>query len=225
VDRAADDDQPSRVTTVRKLKASLGFKRVTVPRVLVRGRIILAKMSRRPAWYGAASGLLAILKVELQQLDDAQQATLRGPRGMTGARDRKCANVMTTLSLLRTMVQSFAADSPELAAALIQEAGMKIAAPPAHQKAALKARLGPGGSVLLMAHAGLLAPGLKRRRRTFNWQYRELGAPTWITATPGAVAKTRIDGLVPLVRYEFRVMVSSKDGPGAWSQAVRILLM
>jgi hypothetical protein len=58
----------------------------------------------------------------------------------------------------------------------------------------------------------------------FNWQYSDDGGKTWIPAPSTPHGDTYVADLTPMVTYSFRVSATNPKGPGAWSQAVALLV-
>jgi hypothetical protein len=62
------------------------------------------------------------------------------------------------------------------------------------------------------------------KRVTFNWEMSADGGKTWQALPSGAYASTSASGLTLMTTYAFRVSVTVGNTPGAWSQAVSILV-
>jgi hypothetical protein len=121
-------------------------------------------------------------------------------------------------------VQTLCDAAPEQAHVLVEAAAMKMATPPTHQKPLLAAANGTAsGSAVLSAHRALLVGGSKKQS-LLNWQYSLDGGKTWVSAPSSTYAKTEIDALPPLTTVSFRVSATVAKVPGAWSQAVTLLI-
>jgi hypothetical protein len=142
---------------------------------------------------------------------------------MASARNAKRDVLYTTLETLLMYVQGLSDNSSE-GAAIIEAAGMTIAAFRGHAKPPLGVKLDKvAGSVVLRANAGLLA-GKSRRKRFFNWSFSIDGGKTWSSAPSTPFAKTTIGGLPALTSCSFRVSVTDATGQGPWTDIVSIVV-
>jgi hypothetical protein len=124
----------------------------------------------------------------------------------------------------RSYVQALGNASPDQAVALIEAAGLSVAATAVRNQAILKVKPGiPSGTVDLDANATALA-GKSGKKTCFNWQWTADGGATFTSAPTTPHAKTRVANLPPLTRVGFRVSTSTIDGPDEWSQIVTTLI-
>jgi hypothetical protein len=160
-------------------------------------------------------------------LVNAQQtATETKSKGSAKARDVKLNLVWVAMRTLIAYVEGLAAVlDVDAAAALIQSAGLLVAAASTRHKAVLAAVLTPvAGLVVLNANASALAgKAATSRKLMFNWQVSQ-DAKTWTDLHSTTYASTEATGLTALTTYYFRVSVTVGKVAGPWSQPVSILV-
>jgi hypothetical protein len=210
------------MTMPRRLRAILKYDKNKIPLLLVLAQSIYAKMLANQVLYPAPPVSLATLSIQIKDLGDTQQG-VKQRTVRASVRNAKRDVLVTTLETLRMYVQGLVDTSPEQGNALIEQAGMTVAAVPARSKPILAAKVGKlSGVVLLIANAGLL--GKSKRQRCYNWQYTVNNGAAWVSAPPTPYARTTITGLPPLTSVGFRVSITDVTGQGEWTQVVSIVV-
>jgi hypothetical protein len=213
---------------LQRIRAILGVKKENVPAVLMRGYALYNGLAEDPVTYPLPVPPLPAFLNLLQNAAAAQQEALLRRKGAAAERDVQRDILFTAMENQRMMVQSLADATPARAVALIENAGLLVAAVPTHTKAVLTLRLGAqSGVVACDAHIGLLmGAGAKmpRQGRFFNWEYTVDGGASFIGVLPTTRSKTTLPNLTPLTMVGVRVNLNTAEGPGPWSQVVTILV-
>jgi hypothetical protein len=212
------------VARVRRLRAILGFKRNNIPVVLGRSRSIYAGLASDTALFATPNPPLATFLDQIEALNEAQTQAGTGAKGLSSARDVKRDALWTTLELLLKYVQSLGDANWEQAESIFLKAGMKIARPPTYQRELLKVDLKGDGAVELFAYVALLRAGKGAKQTSFNWRYRISEEAPWVQPLSTPVGHIRIENLTPFSTVGFCVSLSDADGPGEWSQIVRMMI-
>jgi len=210
--------------TVFRPRVVLDLGSYNYPHLLVRGEAIYTGISGHPALFVNPSPAMPVLAQAVQDLDQAQQATILHTPGAVQARNLAGRALVGLLRTAQGYVQGLIDADPQQAGVITNAASMFLAKAPAYTKPFLKASQGmPGAPVHIVANVGVLTAGVTGRI-TFNWQLSSDGGKTWIEAPASPHGKTDIPGLSPLTTYAFRVGVTNGKGPGPWSQAVTFLV-
>jgi hypothetical protein len=148
----------------------------------------------------------------------AQAVVLTRARGTRAARDALIVTLKADLRGLEAYVQSVADDSPRDALVIIASAGMDAKRRSLPSKPLVEARQGPvsGRAVLIAKWAG--------DRAMYEWRF-STDQVTWTLAPQTMRSRAIISGLVPVTRYYFQLRVTTKDGPGNWSQVVSLVVL
>ena len=209
-------------------RASFAVIKTNVPGVLARAQGMYDSMMTNAAMFASPTITLAAFLTLITALAVAQQnVRSTKARGSAALRNTKRDAVWTAMETLRAYVQALAdALSAEGAAAIIEAAGLRVASPPVHQKAALAAKLTTTpGVVHVSANASLLVgPAVTSKKVTFNWQWSGDAGTTWTDARSTPYASTRVLGLALMTTHSFRASVTIGRVTGAWSQAVSLLV-
>jgi hypothetical protein len=180
------------------------------------------------ATFASPTITMAEFLILITALAAAQQYVLATrSTGSAAARDVRRNLVWMAMESLRVYVQGLCdVVSADAAIALIETAGLRVAATPVHTKPLLAATpTTTPGLVHLSANASLLVgPADIHKRPTFHWQWSADGGQTWNSSTSTPHASTDIPGLSLLGTYSFRVSVTVGKVPGAWSQAISLFL-
>jgi hypothetical protein len=159
---------------------------------------------------------LAVLEAHIAELEDAEAQTLTRTRGTASARKAARAVVHCDLRQVQCFVQSLADASPADAAAIVESSGMSVKASSGHGKADFDVKVGPvSGSVHLYARAA-------KTRSSYDWEH-SLDGVTWTRAESTVRADTVLS-VTPRARSYFRFRRVTKDGVGAWSQVVSVMV-
>jgi hypothetical protein len=216
------------MTKVPRLRVILGLDREDFPGLLTGSKTIHSKMSENAALFPAPNPSMAVLGAQIDEFDQSHQAVIvTKAKGMTGARGVKRDILWSSLETQRAYVQSLIDASPELAASYAEAAGMRIAAPPSHDKPILQGKLtSKQGTVALIANASLLVGpgGGKAKHRTYLWRWSSDGGKTFVNAEASPVAHTDVDDLPLNTNVSFEVAVKDSDGTGEWSQIVTVFM-
>jgi hypothetical protein len=160
---------------------------------------------------------LATVSADLAAYEAAEAQVLTRVKGAAATRNTKYAVLRTDLEHLMAGVQQVADASPATAQSLIEGAGFSIRKTTSHPKSAIKVEAGTvPGSVKLVAKAVAL-------RASYEWQY-STDQKTWTSAPSTLQAKTVITGLTSSTTVYFRVRGVTKEGEGAFSQIVQIVV-
>ena len=213
------------MTTIHRLRAVLGLQKENFPDLLARAKAIYNGLSGNPTLFVTPNPSLATLEARIQAFDQAQQTAGTRAKGAAPARDLKAGELITSLETARAYVQELVDGSPEQASVLIEAAGMTVAQGREYSKPLLQAtQRQPQSPVHVIANVGALTAHTQRRIY-FNWQYSGDGGKTWITLPSTPQGDTYVTDLTPMETYSFRVSVTDSKGPGAWSQAVALLVL
>jgi hypothetical protein len=209
-------------------RAIFGTGKRDVPGVLFRAQAMHDAIVAAAATFASPTITMAEFLILITALAAAQQyaVAMKAP-GSAAARDAKRNLVWTAMESLRTYVQGLCdVLSADAAIALIEAGGLRVAATPVHTKPLLAATLTTTpGLVHLSANASLLVgPENSHKQATFHWQWSADGGQTWNSVISTPHARTDVPGLALLGTYSFRVSVTVGKVPGAWSQAISLLV-
>jgi hypothetical protein len=157
----------------------------------------------------------------VDDLEHAEAAVKSRGAGLADARNAKLHVVITSLHTLGAYVQTQAATHPiEERAAIIESASLHVRGQANHPKQDVEAVMGPGGAVVVRAHA---AP--KGQHAAYEWQISGDGGKTWNALPPiTTVAHTSVMGLAVGTTQMFRVRITVGSTVGDWSQAVSLFI-
>jgi hypothetical protein len=185
-------------------------------KVIALVRSVITAMTGNPS-FPSPTPPLATIRADVDALELAEAAVLVRTRGNKEMRDAKLTVVREDYAQLATYVQTIANANPAQAAAIIESAGMSLKKPSLRNTPAFAVRDGlTSGSVTLISKkAG--------DRASYRRQY-SLDGKTWVDV--GVTLKTRatISGLTPGLLYLFQCRVTTKSGPGDWSEVVTHLV-
>ena len=182
-----------------------------VPALLSVAEAIVEAVSISPSFPAPTPPLVAV-RSAIQELHDAQVATLTRTRGTAAARDRKLAFLVGLLVRLKGYVEGVADDDPEHAVAIIESAGMHVKRSTARSKAAFDVRQGRvSGSVRLAARSA-------GDRAAYLWEWRPDGGSTWHRLPQTIQARTVVSGLPPASTCWFRYRAVTRSGETDWSE-------
>jgi len=211
------------MSTKRRLRAVLKINKNNIPLLLALAQVIYSKMLAGGTLFSSSPIAFATVQSQIEDLSDAQ-AGVRLRTVMASTRNAERDVLLTTLETLLMYVQGLSDNSPE-GAAIIEAAGMTVAAFRKPAKPPLGVKLGKiSGNVVLSANADLLA-GKSRRKRFFNWSWSIDGGKSWQSAPSTPYAKTTIEGLPLLTSCSFRVSVTDASGQGPWTDSVSIVVL
>jgi hypothetical protein len=209
-------------------RAAFGVAKKDAAGVLVRAMTMYNAMTTNAAMFVSPTIALAAFLALVTAFSVAQQhAVGTKAKGSATLRDTKRDAVWTAMESLRTYVQGLADGmTADGAASVIEAAGLLVAAVAAHQKDVLKATLTTTlGVVHLDANASVLVgPAAAHKKVTFHWQMSADGGATWTDLRSTPYASTDVPGVTLMSTCSFRVSVTIGRTPGAWSQAISLLV-
>jgi hypothetical protein len=209
---------------IQRTRVVLNMKRRKTPELITKAKAIYNAMSAAPTEFPSPVPTMAVFNGQIQELEQAEQATTTRARGTAAVRNAKAAVVVTSLESLQTYVQTLCDASPEQAATLIAAAAMHVALHAKREKAVLAAVTGPTtGDAKLTANRRTLV-GKTNKRAAFHWQYSVDGGKTWVSAPSTPLASTLIHGLPPMTLVSFRVAATVAKVIGDFSQGVTLLV-
>ena len=214
------------MNTPNRPRARLGININKITSVAGRGQAICNGFSADKVTYASPNPPLSGLLTLLGNLSSAQSLVSTRTKGMAASRDvQRDLLIMGLRSELLYVQNLVDTSAPSRGVALIENAGMLVAAAPVHTKAVLSLALGKAsGSVVCSASVGLLlgtGASMPKQLRFFNWQYT-LDGKTFVNAPPTSTWKTTLLGLPLLTVVGVRVNLNNAEGPGPWSQVVTI---
>jgi hypothetical protein len=216
------------MSTVSRPRASFGTTKRDVPGVLDRSQAMYNGFTNNIAMFGLPTITMAVFLALITALVTAHQhATSTKAKGSASLRNTKRDALWTAMDSLRAYAQGLAdVASAENAVAIIEAAGMRVAATATHQKALLTATLtATPGVVRLDTNASVLtSKAAASKKVTFNWQWSSDGGKSWNSVSSTPYASTEVTGLTPMATYSFRVSATIGKVTEAWSQAVSLLV-
>jgi hypothetical protein len=170
------------------------------------------------AWFPAPQPPLATVQAAIDDLTEAETATLTKAMGTVATRDEKRDALVTLLQALLGHVQWTANANPGSGPAIIQSAGVHVKQKAGPPPRVFTAKQGPtSGSVTLLApKAG--------HRSGYEWAYSLDGGITWIAVPFTVRASTTVSDLKPGSKVGFRYRAVTKDGAGDWSEPVWMIV-
>ena len=160
---------------------------------------------------------LATVTTHLAAYQAAHTAAQTHAKGLAPARDLALAQVMSDVHQLEACAQAAADANPAQAAAIITSLGFGVRRHGAHVKADLAVKMGPGGLVLLRAHA-------VGKHASNEWQVSTDGGKTWTALPSTTTANTSVAGLTIGQSYWFRFRGNVGQTVGDWHEPVALLV-
>ncbi len=174
--------------------------------------------------FSAPTPLLGTLKDQAAKVEVAEQLVSTRVKASAAARNVQRQLLTGMLETECSYVQTLCDASPEEAVAILQAAGLSVAATRVRNQAILKVKRGvPSGTVELAANATALV-GKSGKKACFNWQWTNDGGQTFTSVPTTPSAKTTVANLPPLTRVGFRVSTTTLKGTDEWSQIVTTLV-
>ena len=211
------------MTTIQRLRATLGVDKRNIPAVIARGQGIYNGMNADKVTYASPLPALPAFLTLLQNLITSQQAVKARTIGAAATRDVQRNLFWSAMGSECSYVQTLCDASPGRAAPIIQNANLVIASFPVHSKDLLTLKNGAAsGSIECYANVRMLLAALTTKQsqhRFFNWTYT-LDGKTFLPLPPTTHPETLITGLTPNTMVGVRVNIST--GPGEWSPMVSI---
>ncbi len=182
-----------------------------VPALLSAAEAIVEAVGISPS-FPAPTPALPALRSAIQEVHDAQVATLTRTRGTVAVRDRKLAVLVGLLVRLKGYVEGVADEDPEHAVAIIESAGMHVKRSAARTKSGFDVQPGrvSGSARLLARSAG--------DRAAYLWAWSPDGGSTWHALPQTIQARTVVSGLPPASTCWFRYRAVTKAGEKDWSE-------
>ena len=212
------------MTNVHRSRAILRLTRKSTASVLGKAYAVLHGMGADVTRFSAPTPPLGTLKAQAAKVEATEQLVGTRVKASAAARNVQRQLLIGMLETECSYVQTLCDASPEEAVAIIQAAGLSVAATPVRNQAILKVKRGvPSGTVELDANATALV-GKTGKKACFNWQWTTDGGQTFTSVPTTPYAKTTVANLPPLTRIGFRVSTTTLKGPDEWSQIVTTLV-
>jgi hypothetical protein len=160
---------------------------------------------------------LVTVTSHVQALETAETTAKTHAKGTADARNLPLQQVVTDLHQLGAYVQTVADSNPNQAAAILTSAGFGTHPHGVHATPDLIAHMGPGGLVLLRAHA-------VGKRAAYEWQMSTDGGKTWSSLPSTTTAHTSIAGLTFGQTYMFRFRGNLGETTGDWHEPISLLV-
>jgi hypothetical protein len=179
-------------------------------------RVIVAKMTNNPDLPNPSPTLVQAT-ADIDALDLADQATLKGPKGSAADRDAKLLVVRADMRMLKAFVQGAADAHLPRSKVIIEGAGMIAVALGGRFKPDLAAKYGAIPTVVdLYARAAKVPVA-------YEWQMSVDQQKTWVDLPATVRAQTTVTGLTPATIYAFRFRTLTAAGLSDWSMVVTII--
>jgi hypothetical protein len=190
---------------------------VSIPALITYARGIVTRMTANPSFPNPTPSLAAVTQA-IDDLQNAETATLARTKGAATTRNDKRAALVVLLQELRGYLQVTANASADNGASIIESAGVAVRKAPTRRARAFAAKPGAvsGSAKVVAVSAG--------RRASYEWQYSIDGGKTWIAAPVTLQAKTTIAGFAPGATAQFRFRAVTKTGEGDWSQTASLVI-
>ena len=212
------------MTNVHRSRAILKLNRKITASVLGKAYAVLHGMGADVKRFSAPTPPLVTLEAQAAKVEAAEHLVGTRTKGAAAARNVQRQLLIGMLEIERSYVQTLADASPGQAVAIIEAAGLSVAATSVRNRALLEVTRGvPSGTVKLAANATALA-GRSGKRACFNWQWTADGGQTFTSVPTTPHGKTTIENLPLLTTIGFRVSTSTIKGPDEWSQIVTTLV-
>jgi hypothetical protein len=203
---------------VARTIAVLKLPEYEVSRLITQARAIVRAMTDNPL-FAAPRPPLGTVCAAIDALDAAQTATLTRAVGTVAIRDEKRLALVQLLQCLRQCVQVAADAHLDMAAAIIEGAGMAV-----KKTRALKPRVFAVRPGRVSGSVQVIAPKAGHRAG-YEWGYTTDGGTTWQSTPITVQASTTVSGLRSGSRAAFRYRAATKNGLGNWSHPVSILVV
>ena len=200
-------------TEYRFIAAMLAPK--PIPSYLESCRFVVTKMTGNPSFLNPMPPL-PVVTTHLDDLELAQKAAHKGPKGAAKVRNTKLSIVRSDMRQLRAGVQAAADGDLANAQAIIEGGGMNVGKKRVRAKQNLAAKHGTISGLVYLTCKAFKSQG------SYDWQM-STDQKTW-TDLPGThKASTLVTGLASATLYWFRYRTLNKAGTSDWSMAVSII--
>jgi hypothetical protein len=188
-----------------------------VPALISVTQAIVKAMTGNPSFPSPSPSLVKVVAA-LSALRDAEVAALASTRGTVAVRNDKRAELVSLLARLREYVEGVADDNPEMAASIIESAGMRVKKATAASKPSFDVKPGAvAGSVRLVVRAAA-------KEARYEWAWSDDDGDTWRPAPATLQAKTVISGLPSESTCWFRYRAVTRRGGTDWSEPFAFLV-
>ena len=204
--------------TVSMHRVMVALKRPTsAPELLIFARAVVNAMNGN-AWFPAPVPSLARVQAAIDRLAVAETAALSMTVGLKKARNEAQTVLVGRLTRLKAYVQGVADDNPDFAAAIVESAGLSVAARGNRPKPVLGVLRGRvSGSVRLVVKA-------VAKVASYQWQLSKDAGKTWLDLPKTLQAKTTVTQLTPGMTYGFRFRALTRRGVGDWCEPVSYMV-
>jgi len=187
----------------------------SIPEYVKETRVINGKMTNNANFPNPPVPYATSL-AHIDDLDTAEQAALKGPKGSAAERNAKLLVVKGDMRLYKGYVQSIADTNWASSKSVIESAGMYAVALNGRSKPQLAASYGKiPGTVNLFAKAA-------KGTAAYMWQ-TSLDAKSWSDLPATVKASTTVTGLTPATMCYFRFRTLTSAGLSDWSIVVSII--
>jgi hypothetical protein len=209
----------------RRVLVTLGFETNKVPVLLAGSTHIHTCIAGNTALFPSPTVSMPALLGLIQALTTAQDPVATRAMGTASLRNTKVQPLIAALAQTVAYIQGLCDASPTQAVSIIEAAGMKVRAAPAHNKAVLAlSTVQPSGTVKAIANVSLLS-GKTSKNRQVNWRMSTDGEKTWINLPSTPSGTTLIPNLTPLTIVAVQASTTLTGQPmGPWSPIVTIVV-
>jgi hypothetical protein len=202
---------------VHRTLAVLKLPEKHVPRFITLARSIVQAMTGNPS-FPAPSPPLAAIQSAIDDLSEAESSTLARTVGTVASRDEKRNTLRALLQRVLAYVQIAADQSPEVAASIIEGAGMSV-----KKARVLPPRVFTAMQGRVSGEVKLIAPRAANRSG-YEWAYSLDRGTTWVPVPFTVKASATVTGLEPGAQVLFRYRAVTKDVSGDWTDPVPFIV-
>ena len=200
--------------TVYRFIAALYAARI-IAQYVKQCRVIVTKMTGN-IYVTAPTPPLAQVTKDIDALDLANQAALKGPKGSAAARDSALGVVRSDMRQLKGCVQVVCDANVMQAQTIIESCGMSVAKRALRVWAELVVKYGA------VSGAAVLRARLLKGKGIHAWQM-STDEKTWTDLPATTKASTTVTGLTPATVYYFRHRTYTKVGYSDWGPVVSFI--
>jgi hypothetical protein len=190
---------------------------VRVDALVTRATAIHDALAQNATAFPSPTPTLVVFAGHIADLASTQAGSKTRAHGSAALRDVARKVVIQDCNELAAYVQAIAALTPESAATVAGQAGMRLRKPQQPSKPPLAVKQTLSGVVRIVAKA---IDGAQ----AYDWQISSDGGKTWVSLPTSTQASTYVSGLVPGSTMTFRHRAITKAGPADWGQPVSAIV-